>query len=251
MNILAIGNSFSQDSTAYLEPVCKAAGREDRIVNLYIGGCSLKTHWENICKNAPRYEEQFEGQHTGRMLSIAEALAEGPWDVITLQQASHDSGVEKTYYPYLACIASFVRWKCPEAKLWIHQTWAYEIDSVHGSFPVYDRNQDKMYAALTAAYAKASKAIGAPIIPCGETVQHLRKTSPTFDYANGGLSLCRDGFHLSIPYGRFVAAAVWYEMLTGGDITQNTFVPQNADKELIAMLRTEVHNFLADRKANA
>ncbi|MBQ3140503.1 MAG: DUF4886 domain-containing protein [Clostridia bacterium] len=250
MNILAIGNSFSQDATAYLEPICKAAGREDRIVNLYIGGCPLKLHWENICKNAPRYEEQLEAQHTGRMLSIAEALEEGPWDVVTLQQASHDSGLEKTYYPYLSSIASFVRWKSPQAKVWIHQTWAYEIDSNHGSFPVYDRDQNKMYAALTAAYAKASRAIGAPIIPCGETVQYLRKT-PTFDYANGGLSLCRDGFHLSIPYGRYVAAAVWFEMLTGGDITQNTFVPQGADPAIIELLRGEVHRFVAARKENA
>ena len=48
LSILAIGNSFSQDATAYLHMAAEAAGVETLVVNLYIGGCSLKTHWENM-----------------------------------------------------------------------------------------------------------------------------------------------------------------------------------------------------------
>lgn len=247
MNILAIGNSFSQDATAYLRRICEAAGRQDRIVNLYIPGCELVRHWDNICQNTPKYEEQLDGQSTGRHLSVEDGLNEGPWDVITLQQASHDSGAEKTYFPYITKIAAFVRGKCPEAKLWVHQTWAYEIDSKHSRFADYDRDQQKMYRALVAAYQKAAAAIDAPLLPCGEMIQSLRGKAP-FDYENGGMSLCRDGFHLSIPYGRYVAAAVWYELLIGGDITANPYVPEGADETVLNGLRTAVHTFVAARK---
>ncbi len=47
MNILAIGNSFSQDATRYLHAVMQAGGVAGRVVNLYIGGCSLEQHWRN------------------------------------------------------------------------------------------------------------------------------------------------------------------------------------------------------------
>ena len=53
--ILAIGNSFSQDATAYLHDIAAAGGTDTKIVNLYIGGCSLKTHWENAENDHKNY----------------------------------------------------------------------------------------------------------------------------------------------------------------------------------------------------
>ena len=50
MKVLAIGNSFSEDATRYLHQIGEAAGVKNQIVNLYIGGCPLETHWENIEK---------------------------------------------------------------------------------------------------------------------------------------------------------------------------------------------------------
>ena len=41
MNILAIGNSFSQDAMRYLHKIAKADGVEFECFNIYIGGCSL------------------------------------------------------------------------------------------------------------------------------------------------------------------------------------------------------------------
>jgi len=42
MKILAIGNSFSQDSTAYVEDIAESAGRREIVAaNLYIGGFPL------------------------------------------------------------------------------------------------------------------------------------------------------------------------------------------------------------------
>ena len=56
IKILAIGNSFSVDAMEYLCDICDAAGIGDIVLgNLYIGGCSLDTHWNNIQKDANAY----------------------------------------------------------------------------------------------------------------------------------------------------------------------------------------------------
>ncbi len=44
MNILAIGNSFSQDATRYLYDIALSDNVNIKVVNLYIGGCSLELH---------------------------------------------------------------------------------------------------------------------------------------------------------------------------------------------------------------
>lgn len=42
LKILCIGNSFSQDTTAYVAEIAKAIGYEDVVIaNLYIGGCPI------------------------------------------------------------------------------------------------------------------------------------------------------------------------------------------------------------------
>ena len=48
MKLLSIGNSFSQDAQRYLHRIAAAAGESLKCVNLYIGGCSLRTHYFNI-----------------------------------------------------------------------------------------------------------------------------------------------------------------------------------------------------------
>jgi len=56
IKILAIGNSFSEDATQYLWDIMHDAGIEEVVIgNLYIGGCSLDTHWSNMTKNAEAY----------------------------------------------------------------------------------------------------------------------------------------------------------------------------------------------------
>ena len=67
------------------------------------------------------------------------------------------------------------------------------------------------------------------MIPTGTVIQALRETVPEFDYKNGGLSLCRDGYHLSWDYGRFAAAATWLHTLTGKKINVSYFEDFNPE----------------------
>ena len=44
MNILAIGNSFSEDATRYLHGIARADGVQLSVINLFITGCPLDNH---------------------------------------------------------------------------------------------------------------------------------------------------------------------------------------------------------------
>ena len=129
MRILSIGNSFSVDAQRYLHGVAKAAGVELKCANLYIGGCSLETHYKNIMNDSYSYNLQFNGEMTGFMVSVKQALLADEWDVITLQQVSTLSTKFKSYSPYIKAIADYVRFHRPGAKLMVHQTWGYEDGS--------------------------------------------------------------------------------------------------------------------------
>ena len=55
MNILSIGNSFSQDAQRYLHQIAKADGVNIQAFNLYIGGCPLSIHYRNMLSEQPAY----------------------------------------------------------------------------------------------------------------------------------------------------------------------------------------------------
>lgn len=224
MKILSIGNSFSQDAHKWLKPVFESAGQDVLAVNLYIGGCSLETHWNNWLSGEAAYMLEVNAVYQ-RMISLQEALALESWDVITLQQASHFSGRPQTYVPFVGELAKRVREACPGAQLYLQQTWAYEADAAHPGFAVYGNNQREMYTRLQDAYEMASRLVDAPLIPVGDVIQHLREQSPVFDVAAGGCRLTRDGFHLHEPYGRYAAALTWFAVLTGGDVDRVSFFP--------------------------
>ncbi|MBQ3859541.1 MAG: DUF4886 domain-containing protein, partial [Clostridia bacterium] len=82
MRTLSIGNSFSQDACAYLHKAAASAGVELETVNLYIGGCSLEYHAENLREKRENYALEINGDYTGRQISIPDALAMGEYDFI-------------------------------------------------------------------------------------------------------------------------------------------------------------------------
>ena len=231
MRILSIGNSFSVDAQYWLNDIAIAGGDDIELWNLYIGGCSLETHMKNAASDEIAYDLYINNQLVSKS-SIEAALKCGPWDYITLQQASGFSGLWESYENTLVPLYNYVKSLAPEAEIVIHETWAYEKTSTHPHFEWYGNDQKKMHASLKACYERAAKEIGAKIIPVGDAVASLRENE-LFDVANGGESLSRDGFHLSPVAGRYLAALIWYSFFTGKDVRENTFIP--ARKKLIGM----------------
>ncbi|MBQ2780131.1 MAG: DUF4886 domain-containing protein [Clostridia bacterium] len=247
MNILSIGNSFSQDAHRWLHQVADNLGADFHCVNLYIGGCSLQQHWDCYSREVAEHLLEENGEAV-RLVSIQEALSLADWDVITLQQASHDSGLYDTYQPFLRNLSAAIKATCPRAKIYLQQTWAYASDSTHWAFPRYHNDQAEMYAALIAAYKQAADDIDAGIIPVGEVIQYMRQNASAF----AAVPLTRDGFHLSLTYGRYAAALTWCGMLTDKDVRNCTFVPWDesgaADEALLAAVNQAVWQVLESKK---
>lgn len=243
IKVLAIGNSFTQDSFYYLHDLAKAGGVELKAVNLYIGGCSLERHWNNVKAEAKDYMYEENGVSTERYVSINEMLVEDDWDYIITQQASHDSGIKETYFPYLQQLLDYVKSKAPGAECLLQKTWAYEQDSDHGEFPRYNCDQQQMYNQLSDCYEEAARKTGLRLIPSGDIIQSVRKKAP-FRYELGERSLCRDGFHMDMIYGRYLLSAVIYSFLFKKDIRENTFIPKEAEIEGIDVIKQCIYEMI-------
>lgn len=216
MNILSIGNSFSQDAQRYLHRIARADGCTLNTCNLYIGGCPLSLHYRNMISEERVYILEMNGESTGFKVSLKDALLNRDWDVVTIQQVSSESPYYETYQPYLNKIVEYLRLCVPKAKIAIHQTWAYEQDSHRLNIELGYKNHTDMFEDVRASYEKAAKDIKADfIIPSGELFQKL--------ISSGIERVHRDTFHASLGLGRYALGLLWYSILSGNDVKQNTF----------------------------
>ncbi len=238
IKILAIGNSFSTDATRWLENIAESAGKELFVRNLFIGGCSLETHFANIKSGAKAYAYQENGADI-RSISVNEALAIEEWDYITVQQASGFSGMYETYEPYLTEIISYVKTVSPQAKIVFHRTWPYENGAEHSAFPSYGCDRNRMYECILSATERAVSKHGLDVIDCGDVIYKLGETDD-FNKDKGGISLYRDGYHLEYTYGRYLAGLVWFKYFTGEDLNRVTFIPEGADSEITERLKKAI-----------
>ncbi len=236
LNLLMIGNSFSDDTIEYAYKIAASVGiTEIRLGNLYIGGCSLDRHLQNAQNDATAYE--YRTYQNGKWVtaynrSLYSALAYNDWDYISLQQASGASGVSASYGA-LDALTSYVKTnsKNKNAELVWNMTWAYQSDSNHSDFPTYNRNQTQMYNAIVnAVQTQIVPRSFAAIVPAGTAIQNAR-TSYLGD------TLTRDGYHLSMDMGRYIAGLTLVGKLTGKDISSVAFAPSgvSADMKKIAV----------------
>ena len=227
IKVLAIGNSFSVDAMQHLWGIFADGGYEKIILgNLYIGGCTLNTHWSNIQNNSTAYiyYKTTNGvwlQNSATRLSTA--LADEDWDYITVQQASGGSGQASTYSNLQKILGYLDLNKTnPDAKILWHMTWAYEGDSTHADFSKYNNNQMTMYESIVSAVRSevTTKPLIEGVIPSGTAIQNLRTT-----YV--GDNVTRDGYHLDNGFGRYAAALTWYGFITGQPVEDIDWVPKN------------------------
>ena len=225
LRVLAIGNSFSADAVEQdLYGIFDAAGQPVIIGNMF-GDC-LASHWDCADNDKPGYSyRKFvnwkETITPKRSTTLATALADEPWDVITLQQVSQDAPYFDTYEPYLKNLIRYIRRHSKkDVRIMWHQTWAYELGDVHSDYlgKKWGYSCDSMYRAIMVSSKQACDKYGLPVIPSGTAIQNLR-TGYTREQTT------RDGMHLSKTIGRYTASCVWYEALTGKSCIGNTYVP--------------------------
>ena len=221
IRVLCIGNSFSWDAVEQeLVPLCAEQGVEVEVHNLYYGGCSLQQHVEFLQKNKPVYGHRVctnaEPRIVKDTITLRQTLRDGRYDYISFQQASHDSGIRDSYLPWLSILIDSVRAYQPDAQLCWMQTWAYSQDAQHPAYPRYHNNQQEMWDSIVACTRYVQEITNLRLIPCGAAIQNARGTKL-------GDTLCRDGYHLNYVYGRYTAACVWFEVLTGLDVRRSKY----------------------------
>lgn len=237
LRILAIGNSFSQDATEqYLYDIAKAGGQELLIGDLVIGGCSLERHCSNIGKdNTYGYTKIRDGKRTHRAATLLEGITDEKWDIITVQQVSHQAGRPQSYEPYLTKLLDYIKSNAAgNPELFFQQTWAYAKDATHSGFKNYKRDQMTMYDAIIDAVQKATEKHGLKVIPSGTAMQNGRTTVLRENFV-------RDGFHCSRTCGRYAVACTWFEAITGKSVVGNTYKPEQMQSLQVEICQHAAH----------
>lgn len=223
LKILAVGNSFSDDMMEYVWQILNSLGYQKvKLGTLYIGGATLDMHASNAKGDLPNYEYRTNINGTWQTTPnsrISDALKEENWDYVTFQQQSLDATKESTF-GRLKELTDYVRSYEPEAKFYWQMTWGYQSNCGLEGFATVDRDQMKMYQGIVSVVQKKIKAnsdfVG--VIPNGTAIQNAR-TSLVGDY------LTRDGYHLTLGLGRYIAGLGLVKAITNADLSKVSFAP--------------------------
>lgn len=272
VRLLTVGNSFTRNATRFLDQLAEAGGH--RLVHrpVIVGGASLQLHADKALSYEQDPADERGRYANGR--SLKEELQAESWDVVTIQQVSRQSFNVASYRPYAGQLRDLVRRHAPQAKLMLHQTWAYRSDDpwFTDSDPVSGRpaTRDAMYQGLNRAYRIIAEELDAGQIPVGDAF-HLAdsdsdwgyRPDPDFDpqtttfpelpdqsrslhvgwqwrNGNDGHVLRIDAHHANVA-GEYLGACVFYEVLFETTVAGNPFVPDGLDPEYARFLRETAH----------
>lgn len=211
VKILAIGNSFATNATAFLPRFFNTINADSVFIAVMTHpGCSLRRHWANHTGDLEEYSLVYSDDGEWKESSVDtfdEAINLLDWDIITLQQDSGNSGDYSTYQPYLDDIIGLLRVTNPQVSLAWHMTWSYTPDCKYEEFSRYDYDWKKMYDAIMDA---GSKIIGGFdfTINSASLIKEMRETFPEIQ---DGFS--SDGRHVTDITAQYALSSLWYEVL--------------------------------------
>ena len=258
LKVLMIGNSFSVSLMRDMPEVAYSMGLDLDLCSLYIGGCSLKRHCENVTKEGDEAFKPYSVKRAKGLMRQPETKANVPqmlrsdaWDVVTIQQCSHESWKPSSYEPWGDDLIKTVRALAPQAKIYVQETWSYTPwDTRLASWKI---DQNEMYAKLHEAYTAFAEARRLPVIPMGTAVQNWRAQLPVKYAPNsfggdvcgsakfeadgkGGFKTKGDVFHLNRK-GELLQALVWVATLFDIDVTRSTHSPHDVPLEEVQLMR--------------
>lgn len=267
--ILMIGNSFSVSVMKEMPKIADAMAVDLDISSLFIGGCSFKKHMDNVKREWNKEHKPYSltrnvrgKAKAAKKVNLPEVLRDEKtkYDIITIQQASHESWDLATYSAGDELV-KLIRQYQPQAKIWVQETWSYTPFDKRLAKWGFDQNG--MYAKLHDAYAAFAKRNGLQVIPMGAAVQRWRQALPVkyTDHSFGGdvvggrsqkeedqfkrnfenrWMVNSDVFHLN-ERGEYFQALVWMAKLFGEDMMSCEYAPEDFD-EGEALLMKEIAN---------
>jgi len=248
IDVLMIGNSYCYYYVEELYEMAKAAGIKMRVCNVYYSGCSLEQHyvWWKTGQSKYQYFETFGPSKTKKDgVNLEWCLEQRDWDVISLQLGG--SMMRKYTAPqalnltrnYRNALYGYLKERFPDARHFFHQTWTFEIGHTKtDGFVMKDLAQQ-------IAHTENVRQMGIGI--CKENQVDCINTGDAWEIYRADCdrrqiphNLCArlgkasgddphggDGTHDGdIGGGQYLNACVWYEILTGLDCRENTYVPK-------------------------
>jgi len=235
----------------------------------------MQMHWERHLRSLA--DPGDASCRVSKLGTLGETLRARRWDVVSIQQASGSSPDPATYRPYAADLARLVRSEAPQARLLVHETWAYRLDSPR--FPAISPDHATMYRELAAAYAGIAAELDLPLVPVGsaffaadtDPTWGLRITDPAWNpktavypsVPDNGRSLhkgwhwvkSKDGTH-AVGYdgghagvnGCYLASCVWFEVLFQASVVGNPYRPEQIPADYARFLQETAHAAVAARK---
>src|SRR5574344_1924352 len=255
LKVLMIGNSFSVCVLKQMPQIAADLGCKLDLCSLYIGGCPLVKHAKNLAATNGAYGVTWNycgitNKTDAVPFTVGEKsrgdlrpmLAADKWDIVTIQQASHESWKPESYQPYADEVIAAIRELAPQAEIVIQQTWSYckadkrVCNHADGGPGTWGFDQTGMYDRLTASYGALAKAHGFRIIPSGLAVQKFRQARNVTTAKGDVVGAGTDTFHFNYK-GEYLQALVWAGMLFGKDVTKVAYAPKNIDADLATCLR--------------
>ena len=233
MKILFIANSFADDTIEYMPRIAKDFAIDLEVHNLYIGGCDIGTHIDNILNNQPAYEyriydKEKDEWYTKYNVSINETLENEDWDIISLQQCSAKSGLENGLEGIERLIELVDEHsKNKSFKLIWNMTWSYPNSNW------FDIFRDNFHSDEKLMYDCILRNVQEKIVP-NQRFVNIIPNGTAVENTRGVLTdeqVHRDAFHLSFGLGRFMAGLTAMKTLFDIDLSKVKYCPDGVSEE--------------------
>lgn len=236
LNILFIGNSFTEDAVQHLPGIVAAAGLKNiKMVHMNYGGRTMKEHSDGYstlddyrcfrCASGSGSWIRDYGRYT-----VQDIVKEDEWSVITIQEHTGRTAAWEWTAEHKAVIQNYIsnmkvnQSGLPEFAYIMSQAYGNpKVISSYGQIKVLTDNfssQDEMYRTIVSRARKVLDETSVDrIIATGTTLQNLRSSSLNTPY-----DLTRDGYHMDLGLARYAAACTVFESVIPNridDVTLN------------------------------
>lgn len=233
VKILFVGNSFTRyrkggencSVPKQLKELAKITGKKIKADCVTNGGAKLLYYTGRSAKYKTYYQQ------------LVTKLLEENWDYVVLQDQSvmPAFSADTEMASAIASLQKLTGKLCPQAKLLLYMTHAYEFAGDAEYAPLHT---GELQQRVGAAYLHIGSEYGIDVVPVGMQFRRATKLYPDQKFLSG------DGKHPS-KLGYFVAACCFYQKIFGdlpdldaSKLTAN--VPQNVQKGIAVLVRDPV-----------
>ena len=251
INVLMIGNSYNVYFMEELDALAKAADVKMNVCSVYYSGCPFEKHynWWIAGESHYQYYEMRDGVKTvpGKDVSLEWCLAQREWDVITfgmggtnMRTLTAEQCIEKTR-PYRTPLYAYMKESFPNAELYFHQTWSFDLGYVKtytsSEFRIDTVEQQMAYTDKVRQVANAICAEdGVGRINTGDAWEQYRLAcnaagiehclTARLGVSDGTNPHAGDKSHDGdIGGGQYLNACTWFEVITGLDCRDTSYIP--------------------------